>query len=191
MKKDIVLIGGGGHCNAVIDVIESTSKFNIVGIVDQKEKIGQSVLGYKIIGCDDDLKKIRTICDNAIITLGHIMSCDIRKKIALKLERLNFSCPSIISPVAYIAKNTKILDGTVVMHHALVNTNAMIGKHCIINSKALVEHDAVIHDFCHISTAAVVNGGVEVQEGCFFGSNATSKQAIQVNGFIKAGSIVK
>lgn len=191
MKKDIILIGGGGHCNAVIDVIESTSKFNILGIIDQKEKVGQSVLGYKIIGCDDDLKKMRMICENAIITLGHINSCNVRKKIAIKLESLKFNCPIIVSPLAYIAKNTTISDGTVVMHQALLNTNSIIGKHCIINSKALIEHDAIINDFCHISTAAVVNGGVEVKEGCFFGSNATSKQSIVVNGFIKAGSVVK
>jgi len=34
--EDIILIGGGGHCRSVIDVIESENKFLIRGIVDQK-----------------------------------------------------------------------------------------------------------------------------------------------------------
>ncbi|MCK4874736.1 MAG: acetyltransferase, partial [Sulfurimonas sp.] len=55
MKKKILLIGGGGHCHSVIDVIELENKCTIVGIIDKKEFIGQDVLGYKIIGCDDDL----------------------------------------------------------------------------------------------------------------------------------------
>ena len=32
--KDIVLIGGGGHCKSVIDVIEQEGRFKIIGIVE-------------------------------------------------------------------------------------------------------------------------------------------------------------
>ena len=45
------------------------------------------------------------------------------------------------------------------MHQALINTNARVGRNCIINTKALIEHDAIIEDNCHVSTVAVVNGG--------------------------------
>ncbi|MGJ0312293.1 hypothetical protein [Aliarcobacter cryaerophilus] len=37
MKEKIVLIGGGGHCHSVIDVIEQTNKYEIIGIVDIKK----------------------------------------------------------------------------------------------------------------------------------------------------------
>ena len=37
--KEIILIGGGGHCKSVIDVIEQEGKFKIVGIVDKPELI--------------------------------------------------------------------------------------------------------------------------------------------------------
>ena len=77
------------------------------------------------------------------------------------------------------------------MHHALINPHAKIGKNCIINTKALVEHDAIIEDNCHISTATVINGGVIVKENSFVGSNATTKEYIEVNGFIKAGDLQK
>ena len=51
----IILIGGGGHCKSCIEVIESKGDFVIAGIIDVKEKIGTSLLGYPVIGCDDDL----------------------------------------------------------------------------------------------------------------------------------------
>ena len=41
MKEKIVLIGGGGHCHSVIDVIEQENKYEIIGIVDIKENIGK------------------------------------------------------------------------------------------------------------------------------------------------------
>ena len=191
MKEKIVLLGGGGHCHSVIDVIEQENKYQIIGIVDKKELIGTDVLGYKIIASDDDLEEIYKTCKNAIITVGQIESNHVRVKLFNRLKEIGFNLPIIISPIAYVSKHSFIDEGTVVMHHALINANVKTGKNCIINSKALIEHDCVIEDNCHISTASVINGAVLVKANSFFGSNATSKQGIEIDGFIKAGSLVK
>ena len=191
MKEKIVLLGGGGHCHSVIDVIESENKYEIIGIVDKKELIGNDILGYKIIGSDDDLETIFKTCKNAIITVGQIESNTVRVKLFNKLKEIGFALPIIISPLAYVSKHSFIEEGTIIMHHALVNANAKIGKNCIINTKALIEHDVIIEDNCHISTASVLNGNVIVKENTFFGSNATSRQGIEINGFVKAGGLVK
>jgi len=66
-----------------------------------------------------------------------------------------------------------------------------VGKNCIINTKALIEHDVTVGDNCHISTATILNGGVVVKENSFVGSNSVSKEYITIDGFIKAGSVVK
>ena len=191
MKEKIILIGGGGHCHSVIDVIEQEDKYEIIGIVDKKELIGNDILGYKIIACDDDLETIFRTCKNAIITIGQIESNTIRLKLFNKLKEIGFTLPIIISPLAYVSKHSFIDEGTIIMHQSLVNANVKIGKNCIINTKALIEHDVTIEDDCHISTASVLNGAVIVKANTFFGSNATSKQCIEINGFIKAGGLVK
>ena len=191
MREKIVLLGGGGHCHSVIDVIEHGNKYEIQGIVDKKELIGSKILGYEVIACDDDLKEIYKTCQNAIITVGQIESNHIRVKLFNKLKTIGFNLPVIISSLAYASKHSFIDEGTVVMHHSLINANAKIGKNCIINTKALIEHDVVIESHCHISTSAVINGGVIIKQGTFFGSNATSKQYIECEGFIKAGGLVK
>ena len=36
--KNIVLIGGGGHCKSCIDVIEMEKKYKILGLVDNNIK---------------------------------------------------------------------------------------------------------------------------------------------------------
>ena len=191
MKEKIVLLGGGGHCHSVIDVIEQENKYQIVGIIDKKELFGTNVLGYKIIASDDDLEEIYKTCKNAIITVGQIESNNVRVKLFNRLKETGFNLPIIISPIAYVSKHSFIDEGTVVMHHAFINANVRIGKNCIINSKALIEHDVIIEDNCHISTASVINGAVLVKANTFFGSNATSKQSVEISGFIKAGSLVK
>lgn len=190
-KEQIILVGGGGHCHSVIDVIELENKFEIIGIIDKSELIGQKVLGYEIIASDNDLESIFKTCKNVVVTVGQTSSSSLREKLFNKLSKIGFNLPIIVSPLAYVSRHAKIDKGTVVMHQSLVNANVIIGKNCILNSKSLIEHDANIGNNCHISTAAVVNGGVIVQDGTFFGSNATSKQSIEISGFIKAGSIVK
>ncbi|WP_325334608.1 acetyltransferase [Sulfurimonas sp.] len=191
MKPKILLIGGGGHCHSVIDVIELEDKYEIEGIIDIKENIGKKVLGYEVIGCDDDLEALFKSYKNAVITVGQLKSNMLRVKLFTTLKNIGFNLPIIVSPLAYVSKHAFVDEATVVMHHALINANAKVGKNCIINTKVLIEHDAIVEDNCHISTASVINGGVVVKENTFFGSNATSKQYIEIDGFIKAGSLVK
>ncbi len=190
-KEQILLIGGGGHCKSVIDVIEQENRFEIAGIIDVQEKIGTQVLGYEVIASDEQLPQLFTKYKYAFITIGHIHSNTLRVKLFTKLKSIGFTLPVIQSPLSYVSQHAHIQEGTVIMHHAVINADAKIGKNCIINTKALIEHDTTVEDHCHISTSAIANGGVIIKEGSFLGSGSTTKEYIEVNGFIKAGSVVK
>jgi len=191
--KEIILIGGGGHCKSVIDVIEQEGKFQIIGIVDKPELLGVKVLGYPVIGNDSDLVDLSKKYRYALVTVGQIKSSSLRVRLFKLAIKVGLTMPNIISPRAYVSKHAMIGQGTVIMHDALVNANAKIGENCIINSKALIEHDAIIEDFCHIATNTVINGAAIVRQGSFLGSGVITKQGVKVekNSFIKAGSLVK
>jgi sugar O-acyltransferase (sialic acid O-acetyltransferase NeuD family) len=193
MKEKIILIGGGGHCKSCIDVIEQEGRFTIAGIVDVPEKKHDNVLGYPVNGSDADLAELIKTFPNVLITLGQIKSPTRRIELFNDLMQMGACFPVIKSPLAYVSPHAQVAEGTIVMHHALINAGARIGRNCIINTKALVEHDAVIEDHCHISTGAVVNGGVKIGRGSFFGSGAISKEytSIPANSFIKANSLYR
>lgn len=192
MKK-IILIGGGGHCKSVIDVIEQENKFKIAGIVDKHELLDSKILGYQVIGNDSDLEKLSKKYKYALITIGQIKSVSPRLKLFALIKKLGFFMPFIISPNAYVSKHSKVGNGTVIMHDVVINTNVYIGENCIINSKALIEHDCIIDNHCHISTNAIINGGVKIGAESFVGSNVTTKNNIRIKkkSFIKAGTLIK
>ena len=192
-KGKILLIGGGGHCKSVIDVIEQAGLFEIAGIIDMQNKVGGNILGYPIVGTDDDVSLFRNDIDAFHISLGMTGVSDKRAKLFNELKSTGLRFPVIISPLAYVSKYAIIGEGTVIMHHAIVNAGAIVGSNCILNSKSLVEHDAVIGDNCHIATGAIINGSVIVGEGSFIGSGSVSKQGstIPAGTFIKANSIIK
>ena len=131
MKK-IILIGGGSHCKSVIDVVEQEGRFKIMGIIDNAEFLGNKVLGYSVIGSDLNLKTFSKKYDYALITVGQIKSPLVRMKLFSLVKEAGFSLPIIISPNAYVSKHSKIGAGTIVMHNAIVNANAFIGKNCIV-----------------------------------------------------------
>lgn len=191
-KPNIILIGGGGHCVSIIDVIEQENKYKIKGILEPDNK-ENNVLGYPILGGDELIPKL--IDDNTyfLITVGQIKSYAIREKIAKQLEKEKAQLATIISPLAYVSKHAVINKGTAIMHGVIVNAQVKIGKHCIINTKANIEHGAIIGDFCHISTCAVINGDSEINKGVFIGSNATISNNITIgkNSIISAGKFVK
>jgi len=190
--NDILLIGGGGHCKSVIDVIEQEGRFNIAGIVERPDFLETDVLGYQIIGNDSDLGDLAKKYEYALITVGQIESPSLRIKLFDLVVEAGFILPSVVSPNAYISPHASIDNGVAIMHNAIINANTTIGDNCIINSKALIEHDCRISKHCHISTNATINGGVVVESGCFIGSGVITKESITIvkNSFIKAGSLV-
>lgn len=190
--KELILIGGGGHCRSCIDVIELENKYRIKGIIDIKEKIGQKILNYEVIGSDEDLVALIKEDYYFFITIGQVKSAEKRVSLYEKLSRQNAKIATIISPLAYVSKYSQIGNGSIIMHHSIINANTKVGKNCIINSKALIEHDSVIGDHCHISTATIINGTCVIQNKSFIGSSAVCVQGTTVkeNSFIKSNELV-
>ena len=192
MKDKIILVGGGGHCKSVIDVIESEGLYQIAGIVDIHEKVGSSIQGYAIIATDDDLPELAKEFRNFCVTVGQIKSNALRKGLFLNLKKLGANFPVIRSPHAYVSKHTTIGEGTVIMHRAVVNANTTLGTCCIINTGCVIEHDVVIGVHCHVAPLFAVNGGCVVETDCFVGSNSVIIPGITIkrNSILAAGSVI-
>ena len=152
-SKKLILVGGGGHCKSVIDVAESAG-FQIQGILDIPENVGKKVLDYSIFGTDD---QIPDYVNDAvfIVTVGHIKDAALRIKLHQKIVDAGGTLATVIASTAHISKYSQIGEGSVIMHHAVVNADAIIGRGCIINTFANIEHDAKIGNYCHISTGAM------------------------------------
>jgi len=189
--RPILLLGGGGHCHSCIDVIESSGIYRVEGIIES-ELSSESVLGYPVVGCDDDLPQLLKTSQSAIVAVGQIKNPETRIKLFDRLKKLGANLPVIISPKACCSSHSFIGKGSIVMHGAVINAGAKIGNNCIINSLSLIEHDVIISDHCHVSTGALVNGGAYIGRGTFVGSGAVVKEGVIVgeNVIIGAGQIV-
>ncbi|SEA62238.1 sugar O-acyltransferase, sialic acid O-acetyltransferase NeuD family [Arachidicoccus rhizosphaerae] len=192
ISKNLILIGGGGHCQSCIDVIEQEGKYKIWGILDERHKIGQKVLDYEIIGDDNDILGFCKKGCSFLITVGQIQSAAVRKRIYLHLKKFEAKMATVVSPLAYLSSYATLSEGTIVMHRALINAGANIGVNCILNTGCLIEHNARIGDHSHISTLAIVNGDSTIGNETFIGSNGIISNQIAIGNqvIIGAGSTV-
>ena len=187
--NEIIIIGCGGHAKSIIDLIESSNEWKIIGLISKENEIKNSLLGYKVFDTDKNLEKISKKYPNAVIGVGQVGLPLKRTKIVNKLKNYNFKLPIIKSKFSFLSKHISIGEGTTLGHGAIVNSNVEIGKYCIINSSSLIEHDSKIGDFCHISTGVIINGNVEIGSGSFIGSGTIIRENIKLppNTIISAG----
>lgn len=191
MKK-IVLLGTGGHAKSVVDTIIAEGKYEIAGFIDKENK-EFDYLGYKIIGCDEDLPSIYNAgIHYACICIGFLGKGSIRQGLYTRLKKIGFEFPDIVDPTAALAKNVRIEEGVFIGKGAVVNSNAEIGRMAIVNTAAVIEHDCLIGDFTHVAVGSVICGAVKVGKGVFVGANTTVIQGIHIGAgaIIGAGSII-
>jgi sugar O-acyltransferase (sialic acid O-acetyltransferase NeuD family) len=179
-SESILLVGAGGHARACIDVIEQEGGFVVKGLVGLPREVGSQILGYPVLGVDEDLPALLGDCANALIVVGQIKTPEPRIRLFDLMQSNSCTLPVIVSPHAYVSPHSTLGAGTIVMHGAVINAGAVVGKSCIVNSLALVEHDVVIADHCHVATAATINSGVCIGAGTFIGSNSSVRQSVNI-----------
>lgn len=187
-EKRLILVGGGGHCKAVIDVALSAGR-TVYGILDNAIATGSTVLGIPVIGNDNDISLFVDDNTEFLITVGQIKTSSIRRTIAERIIKAGGTLATpLIAGTAHIAKGVTLGNGTVIMHNAVINSDTKIGENTIINTGAIVEHDCSVGNFVHISTGAIVNGVCTIDSDTFIGSHATVVNCMKITKKVVIGA---
>ena len=190
MGNRLLLIGGGGHCHSVLDSINSSGKYDEIGIIDN---VGCSFLGFKTVGTDDDLPRLfNEGWTDAFITVGSVGNTNVRHRLYETVKSIGFNVPSIIDPTTVVAGDVTIGEGVFAGKRCVINAGVVLGDCSIINTGAIVEHDCRIGSFTHISPGAVLCGQVTVGNDSHIGAGTVVRQLINIgnNSLIGAGSVV-
>lgn len=189
-SSKVVLLGGGGHSKAVLDVMKYLRDYSVT--FQGEIKVGIIISDTRLLS-DVDWRTLADKYDRFFITVGQIRTPVPRIQIYNKLKTLGITPMSVISPRAYVSPTAKIDVGTVIMHNAMIGADVRIGKCCIINSGAVIDHESKIGNFCHISTGALINGNCTVKDRSFVGSGVVTYHGITIppNSIITAGDVVR
>jgi sugar O-acyltransferase (sialic acid O-acetyltransferase NeuD family) len=189
-KKNIIIVGGGGHSKACLDVIASDPEWSVKGYLDLKQTFDNS-FGIEYLGTDAMASKFVHEAQ-FLITIGSLANPNIRIKLFQSLKNISAEFAIVKAASAIVSKKSIIGCGSIVMHGAILQAGTSIGENCIINDRALIEHDTIIGNHCHVSTGAIINGDVSIGNGVFIGSGSVIRNGITIgdNCIIGMGAVV-
>jgi sugar O-acyltransferase (sialic acid O-acetyltransferase NeuD family) len=191
--RRILLLGGGGHCQSVLDALRGSRLYAPAGIIDKKGRVGEKVCGVSVVGTDADLeafrrKGVRLAC----ISLGSVGDPGRRRALAARARRAGFIFPAIVHPRAIVSPRASLGAGAFVAAGAVVVAGARVGDFCIVNTGAIVEHDCRLGEFVHLATGAALSGDVSIGERSHVGTGASVRQGARIgrDTVVGAGSAV-
>ncbi len=193
MRLKVLLIGAGGHCKVILDLLLKSKEFDVIGIIDLKECIGSNIFGVPIIGTDLDLPKFyKNGVKYCFISVGSVGDPNLRVKLYGLARKSGFKFPNLIHPSALVSPRATLGDGNYIAPGVVINAGTQIGNNCILNTGAIIEHDCKLGDFVHISPGSVLSGGVCVGNNSHIGIGSLVIQNLKIGEktIIGAGSVI-
>ena len=190
MKKTII-IGSGGHCRAILSVLETLKNpipFAIYDISTPKE--GELIYNIPVFKIPSDQEFLKNKDDyNYILSIG---DNNTRQKFFNKLKKLDCEIKSVISPLATVSNKVYLGEGVCVLPNSFIGPEVIINDNTIINTSCIVEHEAVIGKHSHLAPGSIICGRSIIEDSCFIGANTTiiEKILISSRNTIGAGSVV-
>jgi sugar O-acyltransferase (sialic acid O-acetyltransferase NeuD family) len=191
--KNILIFGASGHGSVVLDCLERNKEYRVVGFVDSYIEKGTKKFGYEVLGTEKELPHIfeKSKIYGGVIAIGDNWT---RRQMAERISRVvpNFMFVSVIHPSATIGRGVKIGQGSVVMPGAIVNANARIADHCILNTRASLGHDRVMENYSSLAPGVCTGGNIHLGRGSAIslGSKVIENVRIGSESIIGAGSLV-
>jgi len=181
--KNIVIIGSGGHANSLIDLIDSSKKFKILGYFD---KLKNSKLRLKYLGDDFEIKKYNIKFAAMGIGLGLLPKK--KMQIIKKYMDKGINFPRLIHKSSYVSKTSIIDDGAQIFAGTVINSNTVIKPHTVINTGSIIEHDCHIGENSFICPGSIILGTSKIGKNTIIGSKniILPNTSIKDNSFIKA-----
>ncbi len=196
MSKDkIILIGCGEHARVSIDAIEEQGKYEIFGLVSNREvELHQRVYGHEVICTDDAVRQL--VMENADIKgyfLGvGVASGSMRRRCELYtwLDQI-LPAVNVISPQSVVSRHAVMGRGNFLEAYTRIANGVTIGNHCLVQSFTSINHDQIIGDNvligCNVSMAgSCIGSHTTIADG----SSIAFKKSVGRNCLVSDGTVV-
>ena len=193
MIKKLLLLGFGGHAKSVVDSIEASGEYTIVGFSERVLDKNITYRGYEVICTDEELEAMyKSGIEYAFITIGFMGNSTLREKIMAQLKQIGYKIPIIVDPTAIVAQDVSVGAGSFIGKRAVLNAAVKVGENAIINTGAILDHETEVGDNSHIACGSVLCGQVKIGSSTLIGAGSTVIQNITIEEecIIGAGSTV-
>jgi sugar O-acyltransferase (sialic acid O-acetyltransferase NeuD family) len=160
-KRNLLIIGAGGHGKVILDAAIKLNEYTILGFLDDQKSLGTVIeQDFTVLGGVEGIKDLFSADTCFVVAIGDNMS---RKRIYDKLKKV--MVPAVlVHPSASVSDSAVVGPGSVVLAGAVINSGSMIGENCIVNSLALVDHETRVGSHSHISQGALIGSNLKLPD---------------------------
>jgi sugar O-acyltransferase (sialic acid O-acetyltransferase NeuD family) len=184
------IIGAGAQGRVTLDVLLAAGRHQSICFIDDNTALkGTRVNGAEVIGGLEDA--LSSGCEGVemIVALGNPLE---RVRLGAVILEHRFRLANATHPSASISAGVSIGCGNFAGARAVVNTDARVGNHVIINTGAIVEHDCVLEDGCAVGPGAILGGRANLGRCSFVAAGATVTSRVRIGSetVVGAGAVV-
>lgn len=193
MGKKIIILGGLGNGSVIANAIVHANnlgykEYTFEGYLNDRVPKGDQIETYPVLGKTTDISDF--LKDEQYYFINTIFRIDGQKERLDLFSQLNIPddrLATFVHPMAYVAPNVKLSQGTVIMPNVSISSGTVFGKSCLVMAGAMVGHNNTIGDFCHIAAHACVGSYLKIHEGVHIGLNATVRENLVIGKYATVG----
>jgi sugar O-acyltransferase (sialic acid O-acetyltransferase NeuD family) len=194
MSQKVLIIGGIGSGTVIAQAIIDANRrgFNDIkleGFLNDKANAGDVLQGIPVIGKQnkENVMKYWNQGYKFIYSLhrtdGGKIFVDLFYELGLTPDKL----VTFIHPTAYIAPDTTINSGCVIMPYVMISSCAFVNINTLIMTGATIGHNTQLGKFNHIASQAVVGAHLKFGIGVHIGLNATVREYLTIGDYATLG----
>lgn len=187
-QVEVTIIGAGGFGREVFQYAHDTSRFRVVGFIDDRQESELRIPnGLPLLGSIAAYEP--TAGQRFLMAVG---DPEARARIAKRVQSHGGVFETIVHPSSYVASTSSIGAGSIIAPFASVGASAVLEELCQVHFYASVAHDVRVGKYSALSPYAAVNGGGRLGECAFMGTRATVNPLKSVGDHSKvaAGAVV-
>jgi acetyltransferase-like isoleucine patch superfamily enzyme len=178
----VFIIGAGTLGKLIVEIIESTTEFEVGGFYDDNFPELKSVMAYPVLGTIDDVVNSGKL--SLAVGIGEPIY---RKSIFEALSAKGHHFPVLSHSSAVLSNYSQIEDGVLIGPNTSVLNGSRVQKGTCILSHVNINQDVQIDPYCLIGAGVIIGNNAKLGEACHIGLG----QRVYLNEEIPAGTFRK
>lgn len=192
-QERILILGAGGGCNLVVDILARTPQQRATLILDNNQAThNKSLMGVDVAGSFTLIEELwgEGKFDAVISTI--VKDNAERQQIYEDISALGIPFTNIISDAANIRLNVTMGTGNLIISGCYLAPSVTIGNNNFLAAFTSIEHHSVVGSHCTFGPRFTASGKVIIGDKCKFGTGVFVEPFVNIgyNSTIASGAIL-